>query len=86
MAEDGTYNLKQNHDYHFQLQCQMYCDEKEWCDFVVSTENDLHIERVFRDQKWWEEQLSKLKSFYFDALLPELASPRHRKGGIREPT
>ena len=28
-----TYKLK---DHHFQMQCQMYCDDKEWCDFVVS--------------------------------------------------
>ncbi len=36
--------------------------------------------------KEWTMVDSKLQSFYFDALLPELASPRHRKGGIREPT
>lgn len=45
--------------------------------FVVNTETDLHMERVHRSKKWWEEQLAK--------LLPELASLRHRKRGICEP-
>lgn len=27
---------------------------------------------------------TKAKAFYFDALLPELASPRHGKGGMRQ--
>lgn len=80
-----SYKLKDNHDYYFQMQCQMYCDNKEWCDFVVNTEQDLHIERVCRNRQWWEKQLIKLKSFYFDSLLPELACPRYRKGGIRKP-
>ncbi len=33
----------------------------------------------------FEEQLDKLKYFYFESLLPELACPRHCKGGLREP-
>jgi len=87
-VQSGTsvvYKLKNRHDYHFQVQCQMYCSDTEWCDFVVNTEESLHVERIFRDRKWWEEQLDKLKYFYFESLLPELACPRHRKGGIREP-
>ena len=47
----------------------MCCCNVEWCDFLVNTEKDLHIERIPRDKEW---QLPKLKQFYFDAL----ASPR----------
>ena len=52
----------------------------------MKTEKDLHIERIYRDSNWWELQLEKLKTFYFDSLFPELACPRHRSGGIREPS
>lgn len=79
------YILKRRHDYYFQVQCQLYCENREWCDFVVRTEKDISIERIPRDRKWWEEQLQKLEDFYFHALLPELACPRYRQGGIREP-
>ena len=49
------------------------------------TEKDRHVERISRDKKWWDEQLPKLETFYFKALLPELAHPRYTSGGIREP-
>lgn len=86
-CSDGgvNYRLKQNHDYYYQIQCQLYCDNKEWCDFVVRTNKDINIERIYRNAKWWDEQMEKLRVFYFNALLPELACPRHEKGGIREP-
>ena len=51
---------------------------------VVHTE-DIYVEHVNRDIKWWEEQLIKFQIFYFKALLPELAHPRYGSGGIREP-
>ena len=81
----ATYNLKKKHDYFYQVQCQMYCVNKEWCDFVVQTEKDMHIERIYRDREWWNKQLPKLKSFYDNSLLPELACPRFGRGAIREP-
>ena len=82
---DGTHKLKHTHDYYHQIQCQLHCVNREWCDFVVRTELDMHVERVHRDRKWWDQQLPKLKAFYYDALLPELACPRSGKGAIREP-
>ena len=79
------FRLKQQHSYYFQVQCQIYCANTQWCDFVVRTNRDLHIERIYRDEEWWNGQLGKLEKFYFDALLPKLASPRFSCGGIREP-
>ncbi len=81
----SKYQLKRKHGYYYQVQCQLYCTNESWCDFVVRTTKDIHVERIYRDRKWWEIQLTKLNKFYFTALLPELACPRHRNGGIREP-
>ena len=83
---DISYKLKTTHDYYYQIQCQLYCADRAWCDFVLRTEKALHVERVFRDYTWWDKQMPKLHSFYFSAVLPELACPRHRMGGIREPS
>ena len=80
-----TYSLKRKHDYFFQVQCQMFCVDKEWCDIVVRMEKDMHIERFYRDKEWWDHQLPKMKAFYSNALLPELACLRFGKGNIREP-
>ena len=78
------YLLKERHDYYYQIQCQLHCADKSWCDFVVRTK-DIYIERIYRNSRWWESHLVKLRTFYFTALLPELACPRHTNGGIREP-
>ena len=58
--KDGEIKLKKTHDYYHQIQCQMYCVDKEWCDFVVRTEKAIHIERIYRDKEWWDQQLPKL--------------------------
>ena len=81
----SKYKLKRKHDCYYQVQCQLYCTDTSWCDFVVRTERDIHVERVYRDCMWWGLQLANLRKFYFSALLPELSCPRHRNGGIREP-
>ena len=80
--------LKRNHDYYHQCQMQLAVTGFQWLDFVVRTTNphSLHIERILPDQALWQKtMLPKLKSFYFKAMLPELACPRYNKGGIREP-
>lgn len=84
-VKEGRQQLDQKHDYYYQVQCQLYCTQAMWCDFVVRTEEDLYVERILRDDEWWQTQLPKLEKFYFTALLPELACPRYHAGGIREP-
>ena len=63
----------------------MYCTDRQWCDFVLWTNKGVHIQRIYREMKWFDGQLPRFRPFYFDAPLPELASPRRGKGGIREP-
>jgi hypothetical protein len=78
------FRIKKRHDYYFQVQAQMYCDQRSWCDFVLCTEKEIHVERIYCAPQWWTEQLPKLKTFYFHSLLPELACPRSSTDGIRE--
>ena len=82
--KDGNHSLKPRHNYYHQVQCQLYCTQRDWCDFVVKTGKEMHVERIRRDNSWFKSNSSRLKKFYFNCLLPELACPRHRKGGIRE--
>ena len=85
MREDGKCELKIGHDYFYQVQCQLYCTGKVWCDFVVRTNKSIHVERIHQNKDWWNPQVNKCQKFYFNALLPELACPRYGKGEIREP-
>ena len=84
--KDGSLQFKRSHAYFYQIQATMFCTGRKWCDFVVSTTVDLHIERVAFDAEFWRATVLRLRSFYFSAVLPELAVPRLQKGGIREPS
>ncbi|KAK3102700.1 hypothetical protein FSP39_013237 [Pinctada imbricata] len=85
----GTLYLKENHIYYHQCQGLMNICNFEWIDLVVRTLNpyQMIIHRIIRDKDFWNNtMLPKLHAFYFNCLLPELASPREGKSpGIREP-
>ena len=85
-TQSSSLRLKKSHQYYYQIQAAMFCTRVKWCDFVVRTNVDLHMERVQWDPEFWMSVLPKLHSFYFTAILPELAMPRMHTGGIREPT
>ena len=86
VQKEGSFQLKRSHLYFYQIQGTMFCTGRKWCDFVLRTEVDLHIERINFDSDFWSAAMHRLRSFYFSAVLPELAVPRLRKGGIREPS
>lgn len=74
-------HLKKTHNYYHQVQGQMAILELPWCDFIVWTLCDIHIERIYFDQSFWNDKCyPKLYSFYFGIILPELVFPRHTLG------
>ena len=81
---DENYKLKRKHDLYYQVQCQLYCADRKWCDFVLRTDVGMHVEVIERDTLWWNSNIPKHKIFYFSLLLSELASPKYRHRGIGE--
>ena len=49
MSEKGQNALDTNHDYFYQVQCQLYCTQSAWCDFVIRANKKLYmyIKRIF---------------------------------------
>ena len=66
--------LKKNHPYFYQVQGQLMVTGAPFCDFVVYTSKDIHIERILPNTEVWEAMLSKLASFYKQYVTPFLAS------------
>jgi len=85
-AEDQGFCLKKGQDGKLTLKATMFCTKHSWCDFIVKTTQDIHIERIQYDKTFLEGVLPKLRPFYFDAILPELACPHYPQCGIREPS
>ena len=77
----GDLSLKHSHQYFHQVQFAMFCTKTKWCDFFICAK-DFHGERILYDDNFCSSIISKLKRFYFCAILPELVVSRLP---IREP-
>jgi putative phage-type endonuclease len=63
--------------YYAQVQIEMLCAEREWCDFVQwSPELPLSVERVYVDYDWLSENLPRLMEFH-ENYRAELNNPEH---------
>lgn len=64
--------IEPSENYYAQMQIQMYCTDRDWCDFVVYwREQDgaevHHITRIERNQEWLLVNLPKLKTCWDEA-------------------
>jgi putative phage-type endonuclease len=64
--------LKENHKYYYQVQTQMLITEKEFCDFVVWTQEDMTVQRIEPDQDSHDEIVTKSTNFFVQVVLPEI--------------
>ena len=71
--EGGSLHLKRDHAYYYQCQLQLFATERLYCDFVVWTEANLHIERIIKDKLFLKEIIPRAEKFFKSCvLLPEL--------------
>ncbi|XP_044762047.1 uncharacterized protein LOC123319241 [Coccinella septempunctata] len=79
--EDDRIRLKKNHNYFYQVQGQLNICKKKFCDFVLYTDEDFHIERIECDEALWRNiMLPKLEQFYMNCILPEIIDGRIPRG------
>ncbi|KAL3056824.1 hypothetical protein OYC64_007324 [Pagothenia borchgrevinki] len=71
-GEAPLYVLKSSHSYFTQVQVQMAVTGVHQADFVVFTLKETAVVPVTFDPELWEETVSKLETFYQDAVLPHL--------------
>ena len=68
-------NLKKTHAYYMQVQCQLFCAQFTYCDFVLLTcapADNLFIERIYKDDVCIQEMKMKANIFWRSAILKEL--------------
>lgn len=70
VENNGKLELKQNHDYYYQVQGQLFCSERNLCDFVVYTFEDIAVISIPRDEAFIDLMLGKLTAF-FDEYFSE---------------
>ena len=74
---DGLLCIDPEHSYYYQIQCQLFVCDLEYCDFCVCTFTskeapDLHIQRIKKDQEFWDTCKSTAMEFFKTCILPEL--------------
>ena len=74
MTEGGTLQLSRQHAYYYQVQTQIHVCEMEYADFVVWSQEDIHIERVLPCQEFWNDISRKAVDLFNHAVLPELVA------------
>lgn len=67
--------------YHAQVQIQMLCTGRAWCDFWQWAPRGVHLQRIIRSDRWLAAKLPILKAFYdeFVAALEAGAAPEPQK-------
>ena len=50
----------------------MFSTNRGYCDFVLWTEKDVHIERIYSDEEFWLQKVPRVQHFFTTAILPEL--------------
>ena len=68
---DHELNLLKTHEYYHQIQGELYATDAPWCDFVVWTVKDMHIQTIYPDYKWRRTEIPRLISFYAENILTE---------------
>lgn len=61
----GTLQVQPSHAYYWQVQGQLLTTGMSWCDFVVSAQEDVFIQRIHKDEGVMEEMKCKIDMFYF---------------------
>src|SRR6056300_1384636 len=67
--DDQRYQLKENHNYFYQILMQLAVTGLEWCDLFVWCENDSASITIYFDANKWNSVQEKLDIFYFQYFL-----------------
>jgi putative phage-type endonuclease len=67
---------KEQPHYWAQVQIEMACAQRQWCDFFQWAPSGTVLERIYPDQEWLDETIPKLRAFY-DRFIVELENPDH---------
>ena len=68
LTSDG--HLDHNSQYYYQVQGHLAATNAPWCDFIIWSEDMLHVERIRPDLDWFNNKLPMIKWGVVNKLLP----------------
>ena len=70
--KDGKICLNRLHPYYYQIQAQMFCTNQKYCDFVVWTKRECHVERVPFNGEFFSDCVKLSRTFFRRCILVEV--------------
>ena len=77
----GMLQLKHSHMHYYQCQLQIYVTKRSFCDFVVWSNKELHIEHITLDKSLIDSSLPIAERFFMHCILPELYGKWYTRAG-----
>ncbi|XP_064487680.1 uncharacterized protein LOC135399876 [Ornithodoros turicata] len=71
---NGVLELKMDHRYHYQVQAQMFVCNASYADFVLWNENEINVQRIYRDDSFMKPLVETATDFFKKVLLPEVVT------------
>ena len=65
VLKGGQRKVNENHAYYWQVQGQLLITGLDWCDFVVFAEDDMMIQRIYRDSATAKTIRERADHFFF---------------------
>ncbi|XP_068455147.1 uncharacterized protein [Clinocottus analis] len=75
-CRDGVLQLKRTHSHYWHIQAELLVTGTEWCDLLVTSREDLLVQRIYRDAAMIKVMKKRLDDFIFYYYLPCLAPLR----------
>ncbi|XP_047202548.1 uncharacterized protein LOC124856284 isoform X3 [Girardinichthys multiradiatus] len=69
---NGVLQLKKAHRHYWHMQGEMMVTGTSWCDLVVCSNEDILVQRIYRDEDIIKFMKRKLEEFFFYYYLPNL--------------
>ena len=77
-------HLKKSHAYFYQVQGQLAICERNYCDFFCWTPEETAIERILKDQAFFDGVREKLNEFFVKVILPRILIGRITESSEKE--
>lgn len=78
---EGQLVLKTEDKRYYQVQGQLNISEKTYCYFVVWTPRGFIMDKIQRDESFWNDKIEpRVTEFYMNSLLPEIIDSRRDRG------
>lgn len=70
--DDDTWMLKRDHSYYYQVQTQLHVCRLSYGDFVVWSKDGILVERILKDNDFFDSHMGAVKHFFIYGILPEI--------------